>query len=113
MTVMVNYFYCEKCKGYRIESVDKIEDLTPKPYGNSPTAGIMLCDCAIREALANVPLGWACPRCHMVWALDKCKDGCPKCPPVYSTGVAVSEIGEIAEKLGDNDEIEIRYGRSR
>ncbi len=90
MTVMVNYIYCEKCKGYKTEPVDKIEDLTPKPYGDSPTSGIVLCDCSIREALANVPLGWACPRCHMVWALNKCGDGCPSCPPIDPSGFPMS-----------------------
>ena len=88
--VMFNYIYCENCRGYKTIEVDKIEDLTPKPYGNSPTSGIVLCNCSLIEALDNAPIGWACPRCHMVWKINDCNLGCPKCPPVVPSGFPIT-----------------------
>ncbi len=83
--VMVNYIKCYDCGGYDIVEVDKVEDLTRKPDN-----AISICMCNYNE-----PLGWACPRCHMVWALTKCEDGCPTCKTLSTDKTSESFPGKI------------------
>ncbi len=99
MTVMVNYIYCSKCKGYRTESVDKIEDLTRKPDGEIRKC---ICPFVVSNKVSDI-IGWTCKKCFTVWAKHVSRTVCYVCHPVQMTGVGHSTDKEFTSMKPPKD----------